>query len=72
MCAETEAIGPLSLSPEGFEDLHTDLLRWMGYWDVRRITAKHVHMFMGALSLYVCDSGIFITTRTLTKYWSSR
>ena len=46
MCAETEAIGPLSLSPEGFEGLHTDLLRWMGYWDVRRVTAKaspHVH-----------------------------
>ena len=98
-CAEVEAIDPLSLSPEEFEDLCVDLLSWMGYRNVRRVggsgdmgldilcldeyggrvgvqckryspgrrvTAREVREFIGALSLYGCDSGILFTTSDLT------
>jgi len=97
--ARASFLNLLSLSPEEFEEFCADLLKRMGYRDVRwvggsgdmgldvicsdeyggrvgvqckryspsrKVTAKEVREFIGALSLYGCDSGILFTTSDLT------
>jgi len=95
-----EIVDPLSLDPEGFENLCAELLRRLGYRDVRRVggpgdrgvdiiclgrdderiavqckryspdrkvSAREVREFIGALIINAYNGGIIITTSSLSE-----